>query len=85
MFIILQGSTLYSKVFKNIHNIFSFCSKFLKQNLKNFRLRRYFIFQYVVKLRAAGGFFFPDKGYTFTKNDRKSAEISPHKKAPPPY
>ena len=34
MFIILQGSTLYSKVFKNIRYIFSFCSKFLKQNLK---------------------------------------------------
>ena len=36
---------------------FSFCSKFLKQNPKIFRLRRYFIFQYVVKLRAAGGKF----------------------------
>ena len=62
---------------------FSFCSKFLKQNPKKFRLRRYFIFQYVVKLRAAGGIFFQIKGTTFTKNDRKSAEISPHKKAPP--
>ena len=35
MFIILQGSTLYSKVFKNIRYIFSFCSKFLKQNRKS--------------------------------------------------
>ena len=35
MFIILQGSTLYSKVFKNIRYIVSFCSKFLKQNRKS--------------------------------------------------